>query len=71
MKALKLTQDNSYTANLVWSMIEGLEAHKINKGFTKRFDGLYEDCTGAVYAIDIQSDTDSVSIRFKPVAVAV
>jgi len=61
-----LVTESSYTALLVQGFIDGLIEEKQGRAWVKRTDGLFEDCVGAIYAIDLVIGSDSIKIKMIP-----
>lgn len=69
----------SYTSDLVNTMMNAMVEMKCSKGFQKLSNGLYEDCLGQVFTLDIKqvnkTDEDgmiisTLNIKMVPVAIA-
>lgn len=74
-----MKQTQSYTSNLIETMMNSYIEQKLSRGFTKLSNGLFEDCTGQIFTVDLKQskevvDTDgvmySVEIKMLPVNVA-
>lgn len=55
---------------MVLAQIRGYLDSKYAKGWNQRRDGLFEDCVGNVFTLDIGVTSTEVSIRMKAVAIA-
>lgn len=69
----------SYTMQLVESMMNGLIESKTCKGYRRMNNGLYEDCLGQVYTVSLDQTSSSmedgssfseIKLQFKPVDIA-
>lgn len=68
---------NSYTMQLIDTMMSAMIQDKKDKGFNKLPNGLFEDCLGQVYAVGLTQKNEvyedgvlgTVSLVMKPVSV--
>lgn len=68
---------NSYTMQLIDTMMNAMIQDKKDKGFNRLSNGLFEDCLGQVYTVELiqKSETyedgvlGTVSLVMKPVSV--
>jgi hypothetical protein len=72
-------ETKSYTLDLLDSMVLGMVSAKESKGFVRLNNGLFEDCIGQIYTVDLiqnkltNTDGDEilqVSLKMKPVHIA-
>ena len=72
----------SYTMDLLNTMIAGMISSKESKGFKRLHNGLFEDCLGQVYSVELVQSNEvtgtgdeagvinHVKLSFKPVSIA-
>lgn len=55
-----MKQTQSYTMNLVETMIQAFVDQKIQRGFNRLPNGLFEDCTGQLFTVGLKQNSKAI-----------